>query len=68
PKTQVGRRPVRLLGVSVSHLGARGHEDQFLFQTEKKLSRKTELNTAMDSIQERFGTKGIAPARLLKKE
>ncbi|RJR39639.1 MAG: DNA polymerase IV, partial [Desulfobacteraceae bacterium] len=33
PKTQVGRRPVRLLGVSVSHLGARGHEDQFLFQT-----------------------------------
>jgi len=68
PKTQVGKRPVRLLGVSVSHLIGRGHEDQLLFPSEKKLSRKTELNTAMDSIQERFGKKGIGPARLLKKE
>jgi DNA polymerase-4 len=67
PKTQLGKRPVRLLGVSVSHLVSRGHEDQFLFPDEKKHSRKTELNTAMDSIQERFGKKGIGPARLLKK-
>ncbi|PKN30908.1 MAG: DNA polymerase IV [Deltaproteobacteria bacterium HGW-Deltaproteobacteria-21] len=68
PKTEAGKRPVRLLGVSVSHLVPRGHEDQFLFQDEKKHSRKNELNTAMDSIQERFGKKGIGPARLFKKE
>jgi DNA polymerase-4 len=68
PKTEVGKRPVRLLGVSVSHLVSQGHEDQLLFQEGKKHSRKTELNTAMDSIQERFGKKGIGPARLFKKE
>jgi DNA polymerase-4 len=67
PKTAVGKRPVRLLGVSVSQLQPRAQEDQLLFP-DRRAGKKQVLNTAMDTIQERFGEKGIGPARLLKKE
>lgn len=67
-KTSIGKRPVRLLGVSISHLTSPGTEKQLLFFNEEESSgRKQELNKAMDSIHERFGDKGIKPARLYRK-
>ena len=67
-KTAIGKRPVRLLGVSISHLTSPGAEKQLLFFSDEGGSgRKQELNKAMDSIHERFGDKGIKPARLYRK-
>lgn len=67
-KTAVGERPVRLLGISMSQLTLKDSEDQLLFfGHEEGAGRKKDLNTAMDSIQEKFGVKAIAPARLYRK-
>jgi len=66
-KTATGKRPVRLLGVSISHLST-GPEDQLsLFPLEDKTKTKKELHTAMDSICDKFGDKGIRPASLITK-
>jgi DNA polymerase-4 len=67
-KTEVGRRPVRLIGISVSHLYAQGGEKQLsLFQKELTALRRRELNLALDEISEKFGEDGIVPGTLMKK-
>jgi DNA polymerase-4 len=66
-KTATGKRPVRLLGVSISHLGT-GPEGQLsLFPVDDKPKTKKELHTALDSICDKFGDKGIRPASLITK-
>jgi DNA polymerase IV len=66
-KTAVGKRPARLLGISISHLSADSEHQLSLFLENKKSPRKRKLNTALDSIQEKFGNKGIRPGTLLIK-
>ena len=67
-KTAVGKRPVRLLGISVSHLCAQGGEKQLsLFQKELSAPRRRELNIALDEISGKFGEDGIVPGTLIKK-
>jgi DNA polymerase-4 len=66
-KTAVGKRPVRLLGVSVSNLSIDSESQLSLFHEGKSPLKKTKLNTALDSIQEKFGDKGIRPGTLLTK-
>lgn len=66
-KTATGKRPVRLLGVSISHLSTGLHDQLSLFHPEDKPKAKKELHTAMDSICDKFGDKGIRPASLIKK-
>jgi len=67
-RTEVGRRPVRLLGISVSHLCARGEKRQLsLFQTGVTAPRRMKLNLALDRISEKFGEDGILPGTLFKK-
>jgi DNA polymerase-4 len=66
-KTAVGKRPVRLLGISISHFSADSECQLSLFADEEKPGRKKELHTALDSIQDKFGNKGIRPGTLLTK-
>jgi DNA polymerase-4 len=68
-KTDVGVRPIRLLGVSVSQLShTAGLEEQLsLFMGDKRSSKRKGLNSALDSLTERFGEDTIRPATLLTK-
>ncbi len=67
-KTQVGRRPARLLGVSLSQLSLPGPGEQLLlFHQGATSGKRKELNTALDSLSEKFGEDSIRPATLLSK-
>jgi len=66
-KTAVGKRPVRLLGISISNLSADSESQLSLFLGDKRPLKKSKLNTALDSIQEKFGDKGIRPGTLTTK-
>jgi len=67
-RTEVGKRPVRLLGISVSHLYAQEGENQLsLFQMESTGPRRKKLNVALDEISEKYGEDGIVPGTLIKK-
>ena len=67
-KTEVGKRPARLLGISVSQLLAQGREKQLsLFQARFTAPKRKKLNLALDKISEKFGEDGILPATLFKK-
>jgi DNA polymerase-4 len=65
-KTEVGRRPVRLLGVSLSQLNFPGKEDQLSLFVNKVQKRKR-LNTALDSLNEKHGDDSVRPGTLLSK-
>jgi DNA polymerase-4 len=67
-KTEVGRRPARLLGISVSHLCPQEGEDQLsFFQKESTGRKKKKLHLALDEISEKYGEDGIVPGTLIKK-
>jgi DNA polymerase-4 len=66
-KTAVGKRPVRLLGISISNLSSDSESQLSLFLGDRSPVRKSKLNTAVDSIQEKFGDKFIRPGTLLIK-
>ena len=66
-KTEVGKRPVRLLGISLSQLTVLGSETQLgLFNHDGASQKRKELHTALDSLHEKFGEKSIRPGTLLK--
>ena len=65
-KTETGKRPVRLLGISVSQLSARGSEEQLsLFGPVRADRKRKDLNTALDSLQDRFGENIVRPGTLI---
>jgi DNA polymerase-4 len=66
-KTDVGKRPVRLLGISVSQLAASGAsgEQLSLFVEEAAALKRKNLNEAIDSVSERFGEDALRPATFL---
>jgi DNA polymerase-4 len=67
PRTAAGRKPVRLLGVSVSHLVTRGRKRQLsLFEEYDVARRRKDLNRALDAIRDRFGEDAIVSSRLLE--
>lgn len=67
-KTEAGKRPVRLLGISLSHLTSQANEKQMsLFRSDGTGTRKRKLNVALDRISEKYGEEGILPGTLLKK-
>ena len=64
-KSEVGKRPVRLLGVSLSHLSFVGSAGQLsLFCDDQLFQKRKELNAALDSIVEKHGEKSVRPATL----
>ncbi|MBW1801187.1 MAG: DNA polymerase IV [Deltaproteobacteria bacterium] len=66
-KTQVGRRPVRLLGVSLSQLNPFDLEKQLsFFNREEASQRKKRLHQALDTLQEKFGEGSVRPGTLIE--
>lgn len=64
-KTQVGQRPVRLLGVSVSQLDYLGPEGQLsLFDQNEAHKKRKVLNKALDSLCDKHGEHSIRPGTL----
>jgi DNA polymerase-4 len=65
-KTGVGKRPVRLLGISLTHLEFSGEVAQLpLFGPHSEPARKEGLHRALDTLYEKHGDKGIRPGRLV---
>lgn len=62
-----GRKPVRLIGVSVSGLQKSGTEQAPLF-TELEQKDLHRLHQTLDRIKDRFGEKAIMRGRLMKKK
>ena len=66
-ETEAGRRPVRLLGISLSNLTAPDQEQQlYLFEQETRGAQKKQLNSALDAIIEKFGQDAILPGTLIE--
>jgi DNA polymerase-4 len=66
-KTEAGKKPIRLLGISMSHLKTHSDYDQLsLFDTEAGPEKTRRLHLALDRIHDRFGEEAIIPGTLLK--
>lgn len=66
-KTHVGKKPVRLLGVSLSQLSHPRSETQLrLFAQDETSNKRKGLNMALDSVSDKFGEKSILPGTLIK--
>ena len=63
--TLAGKKPVRLLGISVSNFKAEVKNQLSLFQDDAGRRKERELHKAMDSIHERFGDKGLQSGTLV---
>lgn len=64
--TEAGKRPVRLLGVSLSQLELPWQGKQLsLFEQEDKSQKRRDLNRALDSVIEKHGEKSVRPGSLL---
>ncbi len=67
-KTAVGQRPVRLLGISLSNLTDIGSGRQLsLFSRHEANEKRRELNKTLDSVLDKFGSKGIRQGSLIDK-
>jgi DNA polymerase-4 len=67
-KTELGKRPVRLIGVSLTQLSSPEKETQLrLFGQDSEYLKKKGLAIALDSICDKFGEKSIRPATLISK-
>ena len=64
-KSEVGKRPVRLFGISLSQLTLVGSAGQLsLFIDDQSFQKRKELNVALDSIIEKHGEKSVRPGTL----
>lgn len=66
--TLVGKKPVRLLGISLSNFKTEGGNQLSLFQDEAGHRRERQLHRAMDSIYERFGDRGLKSGTLVSEK
>ena len=65
-KTAAGEKPVRLLGISVSGLKPTDQTGQpVLFPKLQSDPKRQQINKALDTIQEKYGSTAIIPGRLL---
>jgi len=65
-KTRVGKRAVRLLGISLAQLNPTDSERQLsLFNQDVADQKKRKLNRALDSLVDKFGEKSVRPGTLI---
>jgi len=65
-KTEATKKPIRLLGISLSHLSFSGTGTQLsLFDQEPSSQKRQRLNTVLDSVSEKFGDESVLPGTLL---
>jgi len=66
-KTEAAKKPIRLLGISLSQLSFLGIGTQLaLFDQDQSSQKRQRLNTVLDSLYERFGDKSVIPGTFLK--
>ena len=66
-KTEVTKKPIRLLGISLSQLSFLGTGIQLsLFDQDQSSQKRQRLNTVLDSLYERFGGESVTHGTLLK--
>jgi DNA polymerase-4 len=65
-KTEVGRKPVRLLGIYLSLLTKPGGGQLLLFDQNNGLKKGARLNRALDTIQDKYGDQAIQPGSLIE--
>ena len=66
-KTEVTKKPIRLLGISLSHLSFLGSGTQLsLFDQDQSSQKRNRLNPVLDSLCEKFGDESVLPGTLLK--
>ena len=67
-KTEIGLRPIRLLGISLANLSHADTSGQMsLFGDNRARRRNDSLYRALDAINDRYGSNAIIPARLVEK-
>jgi len=66
PKTKAGKKPIRLLGISVSHLYPSGMAQPSLFQNQINVLKRKQVNIAIDDINTKFGNGTVLPGRLVE--
>jgi DNA polymerase-4 len=65
-KTEVTKKPIRLLGISLSHLSFLGMGTQLsLFDGDPSSQKRQRLNTVLDSLSDKFGDESVLPGTLL---
>jgi len=63
-KTEIGQKPIRLLGISLSQLAKPGDGQLFLFNPSNDSEKERRLNRALDAIQDKYGDQAIGPGSL----
>jgi len=67
-KSEAGRRPIRLLGVALSHFTDHKEARQLpLFEDSAASLKQKKLNRALDTISEKYGENTIVPGTLMDK-
>ena len=66
-KTEVGKKPVRLFGISLSRLGESEETRQLTLFEGERADKRRRLNEALDTILDKFGDEAIIPGTLLEK-
>ncbi len=67
-QTEAGRRPVRLLGISLSNLLQSDAPCQTdLFGASRQKARREKLNRAVDDVNRKYGRQALNPAALTRK-
>jgi DNA polymerase IV len=65
--TEITKKPIRLLGVSLSQLSFLRIGTQLsLFDQDPSSQRRERLNVVLDSLYEKYGDKSVVPGTLLK--
>ncbi|MEW6187508.1 MAG: DNA polymerase IV [Thermodesulfobacteriota bacterium] len=64
-KTEVGKKPARLLGIYLSQLTKAGEGQLLLFDERNSGNKTNRLNRALDAIQDKFGETAIIAGTLL---
>jgi DNA polymerase-4 len=65
-KTEETKKPIRLLGISLSQFSLSGIGTQLsLFDQEQSSQKRQRLNAVLDSVYEKFGDKSVVPGTLL---
>ena len=65
-KTEVGIRPLRLFGISLSQLSDSDETEQLALFAVGEPDKRRRLNKALDTISEKFGDEAIVPGTLLE--
>lgn len=65
-KTEIGKRPIRLLGIYLSQLTKPGEGQLLLFDPADGIKKTDRLNQALDTIQDKYGEQAIRSGRLIE--